>query len=163
MSNSTVYKRRDSVVTLLRKMGIDKESYYKFIEAVDGGFKLNMSAPTKPSAKVKAKEVAKAKAEDAAIKPLKDKIKANAKVVAKTIVKAKKVPTVVRYEEIKAPKKPTKPRDKNTETCSYVARAMITDGKTNAEVWAVIQPRFNLTDAQKHYPSWYRSAMKRGA
>ena len=83
--------------------------------------------------------------------------------VDKTVAKTKKVPTVVRYEEIEPPKKPVKERPANTDTCSYVVRSMIAAGKTNAEIWAVIQPRFNLTDKQKNYPSWYRSAMKRGA
>jgi hypothetical protein len=46
-------------------------------------------------------------------------------------------------------------------TCSSVARGLIWEGYTNAEVWAVIKPMFNLSDDKKHYPAWYRSEQKK--
>lgn len=44
--------------------------------------------------------------------------------------------------------------------CSSVARRLIWQGWTNAEVWAVIQKQFNLSESKKHYPAWYRSEQK---
>ena len=42
-----------------------------------------------------------------------------------------------------------------------VVRNLIAEGKTNAEIWAVIQPQFRLRDDQRHYPAWYRRHLKR--
>lgn len=44
---------------------------------------------------------------------------------------------------------------------SQTARDLILSGKTNEEVWAVLQQTFNLDDSKKHYPTWYRCEMKR--
>lgn len=44
---------------------------------------------------------------------------------------------------------------------SQTARDLILAGKTNAEVWAVLQAQFKLDDSKKHYPTWYRSELKR--
>lgn len=52
---------------------------------------------------------------------------------------------------------------KKRVSCASTARDLIRAGKTNAEVWEVIQKEFKLDDSKKHYPSWYRSAMKREA
>lgn len=57
----------------------------------------------------------------------------------------------------KAPKQPKEPKI----TVSSRARDLIRNGKTNDEVWAVIQSEFNLDDGKKHYPGWYRAAMVR--
>lgn len=57
----------------------------------------------------------------------------------------------------KKAKEPKEPR----VTVSSRARDLIRDGQTNDEVWAVLQAEFNLDDSKKHYPSWYRAAMKR--
>lgn len=46
-------------------------------------------------------------------------------------------------------------------SCSQVARSLILAGKTNAEVWEVIQKKFNLDDKKKGYPAWYRMDLKR--
>lgn len=52
-------------------------------------------------------------------------------------------------------------RRSGNESCCGVAYAMILDGATNAEVWAVIQPKFNLGENKRHYPSWYRCHLRR--
>lgn len=46
-------------------------------------------------------------------------------------------------------------------TCTSVSEELIMAGKTNAEVWAVIQPQFNLDDKKKGYPAWYRMNLAR--
>lgn len=46
------------------------------------------------------------------------------------------------------------------ETVSGVARRLIREGKTNAEVWAVIQTQFNLDDKKRGYPAWYRCQLR---
>lgn len=45
--------------------------------------------------------------------------------------------------------------------CSTVACNMILDGATNEEVWEVIRDRYNLDAKKRHYPSWYRSMLRR--
>lgn len=51
-------------------------------------------------------------------------------------------------------KRPDKP-------CCQVAYDLIKEGKSNQEVWAIIQPMFNLEDKKKYYPSWYRCHLRR--
>lgn len=56
-----------------------------------------------------------------------------------------------------------KPKDRKAEgeTVSDVARRLIREGKTNAEVWAIIQPQFSLNDKKRGYPAWYRCQLRR--
>lgn len=58
-----------------------------------------------------------------------------------------------------APKAEKQPAAKRA--VSTVARELIVAGKTNLEVWAVIQKEFDLNDSKKSYPAWYRSDCKR--
>ena len=60
----------------------------------------------------------------------------------------------------KAEKQPAAKREA-ARTVSTVARELIVAGKTNLEVWAVIQKEFDLDDSKKSYPAWYRSDCKR--
>lgn len=46
-------------------------------------------------------------------------------------------------------------------TVSSRARELILAGKENADVFATLKAEFNLDDSKKHYPSWYRSEMRR--
>ena len=46
-------------------------------------------------------------------------------------------------------------------TIADTVRAMVRAGKSNAEIWATIQPQFELTEDKKYYPRWYRNQMKR--
>lgn len=50
---------------------------------------------------------------------------------------------------------------KKREGVSQTARDLILAGKTNEEVWAVLQQTFNLDRSKRHYPTWYRCEMKR--
>lgn len=47
-----------------------------------------------------------------------------------------------------------------TETCSDVARRLIREGKTNAEVWEVISVNFDLPPTRRGYPAWYRNELR---
>lgn len=44
---------------------------------------------------------------------------------------------------------------------SVVCRELIVAGKTNDEVWAAVKAEFKLDDGKKHYPAWYRGALRR--
>jgi hypothetical protein len=46
-------------------------------------------------------------------------------------------------------------------SCTSVSEDLIMAGKTNAEIWAVIQPQFNLDNGKKGYPAWYRMNLAR--
>lgn len=50
---------------------------------------------------------------------------------------------------------------KKREGISQTARDLILAGKTNEEVWEVLQQTFNLDRSKRHYPTWYRCEMKR--
>lgn len=52
----------------------------------------------------------------------------------------------------------TKPR---TPTVAGTIKRLIAEGKTNEEVWKIVQPKFNLSDEKRNYPAWYRADMKR--
>lgn len=38
---------------------------------------------------------------------------------------------------------------------------LIRQGKTNKEIWGIIQPMFNLSDKKRNYPGWYRCYLRR--
>ena len=42
-------------------------------------------------------------------------------------------------------------------------RELVAKGKSNAEIWAVIQPEFDIADDKRWYPSWYRGKFARDA
>ena len=46
-------------------------------------------------------------------------------------------------------------------TVSSAIRQYITDGMSNQEVWDLVSVEFDMPESKKHYPSWYRSEMKR--
>lgn len=81
---SKVVKTRDSAVAVLRKLGVKKEDYSKFVTKVDGGFrveitkaKANIAKPTKPEVVKpmgKRAKAAAAKAAKPALPPKEKKI-----------------------------------------------------------------------------------------
>lgn len=143
--NTTIaktYGRRDSATAFLRGNGINREHYDLFIaKQPDGTFIVDLK-----------------KVEDH---------KAQAANRRATDEPAKK------EDEAKSPKPETKPAKKSTKktskiviegekrTVSSVARALIMNKKSNAEVWAALKAEFELDDSKKHYPAWYRSELKR--
>jgi hypothetical protein len=106
-----ILKTRDSAVAQLRKLGVKKEDYSKFVSKVDGGFRLDLDG-------------------------------------AKAHLSGKKA-------------KAEKPAKEPRITVTSVVEGLILDGKSNADVWAVIKPQFKLSDDKRWYPSWFRSRLKR--
>jgi len=51
-------------------------------------------------------------------------------------------------------------RSKKTTVSSRI-KELITQGLTNPQIWEIVAPEFGLSEKQRHYPAWYRSAMKR--
>lgn len=47
------------------------------------------------------------------------------------------------------------------QSVASVVRGLVAAGKTNAEIWEVIKPQFNLGDDKRHYPGWYRNQQLR--
>lgn len=52
---------------------------------------------------------------------------------------------------------------KTTETVASFMRRLITEGKSNEEVFKAASKKFGIGEEKKTYPSWYRSEMKRTA
>ena len=62
-------------------------------------------------------------------------------------------------KKMAAKAEPKEPR----RTVSSAAREHILAGHDNKKVWELLKEEFNFDDSKKHYPSWYRSEMKRRA
>ena len=130
------YTRRDSVTSILRKRGIPSDQYNDWIiKNDDGTFSIREQA-------------------ESSTPPWDEEPKT---VETKTTAKEHKIPD--------APKK-TKVQDEPKETrrtVSSAAREHILAGHDNKKVWELLKEEFDLDDSKKHYPSWYRSEMKRKA
>ena len=126
-----ILARRDSCTTILRKMGVASADYGSFIEVMTDG--------------KFACHIARAEMHLESLK--------------KPAPKAEK-PAVEKKAAAKPAKKETVKREA-ARTVSTVARELIVAGKTNVEVWAIIQKEFGLDDSKKSYPAWYRSDCKR--
>lgn len=50
---------------------------------------------------------------------------------------------------------------KRAGTVSAVARQLILEGKSNADVWSALKSQFKLDDSKKHYAAWYRAELRR--
>ena len=134
-----VVKTRDAATSILRKLGLKPPAYGVFVkQREDQTWEVDL-----PKVHEQGYAVTSA---TKALKP--------AKVKAAKVLKAPKP---------KAPKAAKAPKVKTERkaSCSAVARELILAGKTNAEVWAVIQKQFELGDDKKHYPTWYRCQLKR--
>jgi hypothetical protein len=57
--------------------------------------------------------------------------------------------------------KPAVPAKPPKLSISGLAEQLLLAGKSNAETWAALKERFKLGDDKKHYPSWFRSRLRR--
>lgn len=130
------FAKRDSATAALRKLGVAKEDYNNFIEVVEAPhgkfFNVDLNA---------AKESLGTK-----VTLPKDYIDSLPKTTLKS-APAKTAPAAI--------------NGNGKITVSSFIRSLIQAGKTNAEIWAEVQPKFNLADSKKNYPAWYRSEMNR--
>lgn len=130
-----IVKTRDSATSLLRKIGINPRDYNLFIKTATGGCGVDV---------------------EAAKRHVKKGIIVVAEVIApKITVAASKVKKAKTEEIKKEEEKPVK------VSISSVARQLILDGKSNKEIFGILQSQFKIDGTKKHYPSWYRSEMKR--
>lgn len=156
------FARRDSATALLRKMGVAKTDYDKFITKKGDEFIVNVKAAedsTPPFEPTPAAEL---------MKPAAKKTSKAAKPAAKKATKSVAKPAATKEE--KPAKKAAKPKAelrKVTETPtpkegkSAFIRRLISLGYTNAEIWADIVVRYELDEGKKYYPGWYRYDMRR--
>ncbi len=132
-----VYLKRDGAAAALRKAGVPREDYDKFIVKVEGGFEVELPdlaiAPT-------AKDlVAGSKTKDGGPAP-------------KKITKPKGKPVK------KAKAKSDKPA---RISIGSVVRDLVKAGKDNDAIWKAIKAQFKLDDTKKWYPAWYRADVAR--
>jgi hypothetical protein len=138
-----ILARRDSATTILRKLGIQARDYNFFIEKMtDGRF---------------ACKIAMAEMHLESLKNPKPAVKAPCHSEEKYTTEGMKIQQAV-AKAVKAESKADTPK---RDGISATARALILDGKTNQEVWDVLQAKFNLDHSKRHYPTWYRCEMKR--
>lgn len=130
------YTRRDSATAALRKLGIIAADYSKFITQTtsDGGVSCDLEA-AQAYVSGHSKHLPQ---EDATIK---------GEITETTSV-------------AKAPKKTAKASADKMPSISAVCRELILAGKTNKEVWDIVQPQFQLSDKKRGYPAWYRTELK---
>jgi len=104
--------------------------------------------------------------------PVKKVRKSAPKKAAKKVAKkaAKKTPakkaakkTPAKKKAAPAKKSDRKPRARADGKASVSARSvdLIRQGKTNAQVFVILQKEYDLPETKKHYPSWYRSKLVR--
>lgn len=172
-----IVARRDSATTILRKLGVKPRDYDLFITVVPGhngtpnqfevkveAAKAHLAKLQTPAAPASSDEDAVPKiegkdAEDAPAGPFKGLGQRPERPAPAPVKKAPKVktPKAPKVEEAKAVPAKKEPR----VTMSSIARALILEGKTNAEVWAIIQPQFNLDSKKSYYPGWWRFELRR--
>lgn len=153
MSNATKYSARDSATSALRKIGIVKSDYDDFIVRRDGVFYCDIEGAKAFVTKTQVSAMKAATAAQTVEEKLESgEIKLN---VAKERAKAEKA----------AEEKPaeTKPEGTKNTGISGIIRALILEGKSNAEVWALLGPNGNKTLAEnrKSYPAWFRCELRR--
>lgn len=140
MSEIRTVARRDSATTILRKLGVNSRDYGLFIKAHDNVFDVDVGLAKQHVAKVEAQT---------ATPPWEDTPK----------------PKKAKTEKPKAAKpkadKSTTTAVRDGVTVSDTIRRLIEGGKTNKEIWDVVQAEFNLDDKKRHYPAWYRAQMRR--
>lgn len=157
MNQVKTLKTRDSAVAVLRKMGIEKANYSKFIaETDDGQF----------AVKITEAEKSLGKKSDQPMTPSVEDVK-RAEKARKIFVEA--------VEEKK--KKINKPPVKNTrrqprrdvpqgkaapeENQSQYIRRLIREGYTNQEVWVAFSREFDAPATSKYFPAWYRWKLRK--
>lgn len=59
-----------------------------------------------------------------------------------------------------AAKKASKASEPRVTVASFI-RALIIEGKENTDIFEAAVKRFGIGEDKKHYPSWYRSELKR--
>ena len=151
MTTSKSFARRDSATALLRKMGIDKADYNKFITAKGDSFVVDVAAAEKSAikgAEQAAVSAGEAKSKKATTKPAK---KAEPKATEKAPAK-------------KAAKQFANPVDQaptpGQTTTNYV-RTLISAGHTNAEIFDALKRFKDFDDSKSYYPAWNRWAMRK--
>jgi hypothetical protein len=166
-ANTTkTFSSRSSATGALKKLGIQKEDYNRFIiKTSDGKLTVNVQAAVNYIKNLEAEALAaknKATApKPAAPKPAapvsdKDQLKALA---AKAKDKASKVAELAKTKD--AEKKAKKSRE---GTVSDICRKFIIEDpkRSNADVWALLKKQFpTLPEEHKWYPAWYRSQLRR--
>lgn len=126
-----IVTRRDSATAALRKLGVGKHDYNRFIRPTgDGKFEFHIGEAKKAVGNT------------------------DTKVAEKVSPKAGKKTGA----EDKPATREHKPR---VGSVSATAQALILDGKTNDEVWHALQKKFGLDESKRGYPSWYRSYLRR--
>ena len=157
-----VYTRRDSATAALKKIGVQKEDYSKFITKHtddDGDLyevdlvaaKASLDIQEEPALERRAVETPPPVERRAGMADLVAAQSATAealKETAKTLASIKPAPA-------------RRPQRQAGRTVSSVARELIVSGKSNDEVWKALKNEFKLDDGKKHYPAWYRSEAKR--
>lgn len=85
--------------------------------------------------------------------------KARASVVKEVVVDLLATKDVV--DKALTPAPVTPPAKTPKLSISGMAEQLLLAGKSNAETWAALKERFKLGDDKKHYPSWFRSRLRR--
>ena len=147
MAKPKIFETRKLAVGQLRELGVAPSKFTQYVKLrADGQYDCDID---------------QAKA-DLAATPAVGKVKKPAakKAPAKK-APAKKAPAKKAPAKKKAAAKKAADPKKDRVSVSSTCREMILAGKTNEQIWKVIQKEFNLDDSKKYYPAWNRSDMKK--
>jgi hypothetical protein len=127
-------KTRDAATSILRKLGVTSREYNLYIQKTDAGFVVQETLARKSVVKEVVVDLLTTK--DVELKPA--------------------------APEAKPAVKPAAPPTKQPRlSISGTAEQLLLAGKSNAETWAELKAKFKLGDDKKHYPSWFRSRLRR--
>src|SRR5512139_552547 len=155
-----IYARRDSATAVLRKLGINPRDYNLFIKTKGAEFHLDVGAAEahlKPAEAKPAKPQVTKPAKPQVTKPTKPKV------TKPKVTKPVQPAATQAQDDLLAGMPSVSTTDYSAYSCAGLCRKLIADGLDNAAVWEIIAKQFNLDDTKRHYPSWYRSQMKRKA
>lgn len=174
MKQVKVVANRDSATAILRKLGISKANYGNFIDKKDGEFHINIAAAKESllaatgglrmvERQAEKKEEIMEELKEEVKEELKEELKAEIKQEIKSAVKKRVGATGKKPILMPVPAGKSKITVKGAakRTVSSVIRELIYQGKTNKEIWDLVQAEFNLSADKKWYPAWYRSDLKR--
>jgi hypothetical protein len=144
------YTTRDSATSLLRKLGIDKSDYGKFIKPA-----------THQDSAIFIVDITAAE----------QHLSGKPSVAVPAVPKKKPASVPTTPTDTKKPLKGTTPRETKHDTTrrgkhdrgrtvSSVARELILQGLDNNAVFAKLVDEFKLDADKKYYPAWYRSELR---
>lgn len=158
------FATRDSATGLLRKMGINKADYNKFISVTaDDRFAVAVTAAEKHlggDVKDEAAEQAAA-AEKAQLQARAEELRTELKTKVKKAARRKEI--ITSRAKNWSTDNPVKVAPAKGQSQSEYVISLIEAGHTNGEIFNALVEHYDADKSKRGYPAWYRGYMRRQA